>query len=216
MEKKYCPQCGLKKIEGAVFCAKCGHKFEQEVVERGYAYQMESQATTNYNGNGQTVVIPTQRISYENQYAPSAEYENSKRQERPPQAFAPTNRSAKRVNYAKFGDRFIAFIIDMIFVSLIGGLLFRHHWSMWIVSTLGALAYFTLMEANYNGGGQTFGKKIMHIRTVDAKTLKPVDGGQAFLHTLGKVVFLPIDLIIGWIANDSASKKTARTKNKFG
>ena len=199
MNKKYCPLCGMEKVGGATFCANCGHKFDLENAETDEEYEMSAQTAFNGNYGGQTVLVQTQKIN-ENQQPPV-------------QAQATPQRP--KVQYAEVGDRIIAFLIDSLILSVLGGLLFWDSWGRWVVSSLAGLAYFGLMEAHYNGGGQTFGKKIMHIRTVDANTLQPIDAKQAFLHTLGKVFFLPLDLIIGWIVNEDEKKSRGEDQEQI-
>jgi uncharacterized RDD family membrane protein YckC len=59
--------------------------------------------------------------------------------------------------------------------------------------------YFWIFEA-YNNG-QTPGKKIFKLRTVDAQSKKAITPTQAFLHVLGKEIFLLLDLIIALFIN---------------
>jgi hypothetical protein len=45
----------------------------------------------------------------------------------------------------------------------------------------------------------------MRIQTVDSRNFEPINAQQAAIHTLGKVLFLPLDVIIGLIVKDDDS-----------
>ena len=47
----------------------------------------------------------------------------------------------------------------------------------------------------------------MHLKLVDEETLEDVSTKQVFLHNIGKVLFLPLDLIIGLIAQEESTPK---------
>jgi uncharacterized RDD family membrane protein YckC len=131
------------------------------------------------------------------------------------------------VKYADTGDRLLALIIDSILISLVTsaitnafglgfllngwppqlGALF---WENNIVRGFLMFLYFFLFEA-YNKG-QTIGKIIMKIKTVDAATLNNITMTQAALHVVGKAFFLLIDWIIGEIINEESEKKKSQLR----
>lgn len=118
----------------------------------------------------------------------------------------------KDVVYADFGERFVAFIIDSIFISLIisaiTGLFGQgfYPWDFDIADGwrwLFSLPYFWISAIN----GQSIGYMIMKLRVVRDGSYTQLDGKQGLLHVVGKVFFLPIDIIICWFADDSDSKR---------
>lgn len=88
--------------------------------------------------------------------------------------------------YASFGQRLLAFLID--YVILFVPLLIVYFIAASISDALGVIVYLLGLAAvvwywaTYEGGpeGQTIGKKTMGIRTVDADTLQPgIGAGKA-------------------------------------
>jgi uncharacterized RDD family membrane protein YckC len=71
-------------------------------------------------------------------------------------------------------------------------------------------AYFWLLES-FNHG-QTLGKMIMKIRTVDERSKGPINPGQAFLHVFGKVLFLPLDIIIAWFVGKTTPEEKSQIR----
>lgn len=108
---------------------------------------------------------------------------------------------------ASWGERSIAYIIDVIllgvvfaFIRLPRFTIFRSvpHWVPFF--DLGAenalyFIYFTFMEYSY---GQSVGKMAMKIR-VQHIAGRPIDIGEAAIESFGKAFLLPLDLFIGWI-----------------
>ena len=117
-------------------------------------------------------------------------------------------------NLASVGDRIVAIIIDTLILvlislvlwvplfllgSLVGafgffGLFFL---PLVIFPWIFGLLYFTYFEGTT---GQTPGKSIVKIRTVDAKTLKPLDFARAFVRNLLRIIDeLPFLYLLGLI-----------------
>jgi uncharacterized RDD family membrane protein YckC len=115
-------------------------------------------------------------------------------------------------NLASVGDRIVAIIIDTIILVLISSIIFV---PLFILGALGnfgfflfffpvvflpwlfGLLYFTYFEATT---GQTPGKSIVKIRTVDAKTLKPLDFARSFVRNLLRIIdALPFLYLLGLI-----------------
>lgn len=123
----------------------------------------------------------------------------------------------KKVKYADFGDRLLAFIIDSIIISIVASILggmigvgvspftinLQDSWR-WII----ALPYFWI-GAYY---GQTVGKMAMHLKTVHEDSHKQLDGMQSFLHVVGKVFFLPLDVILSWIIEDKDVEEQGKVR----
>jgi uncharacterized RDD family membrane protein YckC len=113
---------------------------------------------------------------------------------------------SEQVKYADGGERFIAFIIDSIIINVmlqIGMMIFSTNILENKILTLAFnFVYHFAGEMANNGFGQTFGKKIMKLRTVDMATGGNINPTQAMIHIIGKVAFLPIDVILGLIAKD--------------
>jgi len=69
--------------------------------------------------------------------------------------------------------------------------------------TLINFVYLFGMEMANNGAGQTIGKRIMGIKTVDAATLGPITPRQALIHCVGKLLVV-VDVIIGVITKEKS------------
>lgn len=117
----------------------------------------------------------------------------------------------KQVEYADFVVRIVAFIIDGIIIGMISGLFsflvfpFNYLPSFFLSWSIGFL-YFWLLES-YNEG-QTLGKAVLHLKTVDEKTLNPTTPGKYAINNLLKPSGLVLlDLLIGIIANSSDPEK---------
>jgi uncharacterized RDD family membrane protein YckC len=123
------------------------------------------------------------------------------------------NQQATQLRLAFWGERFVAWLIDILIIAAI----------IWPIRTLGLIAwpaltslpdpfswfsildfgfsnilyflYWTLMEGIY---GQSFGKMIMRIKTTNLDG-KPINIAQAAIESVGKAFLLPLDCILGWI-----------------
>ena len=182
---RYCPQCGSEIDEDAKFCNFCGTEFTRR------------QAETQTIAPVMTETIPKQKVEPE------------------------VGEQPKQVEYADFVVRIVAFIIDVIIIGMISGLIsglisfliFRSYYILNMVNqpsfflswSIGFL-YFWLLES-YNEG-QTLGKAVLHLKTVDEKTLNPTTPGKYAINNLLKPSGLVLlDLLIGIIANSSDPEK---------
>jgi len=131
-------------------------------------------------------------------------------------------------NYASFGSRLIAFILDIIMISIISQMInylvnlpiflldpikfilkIQNLWTSSLLIWGVGFLYFWLLEA-YNQG-QTLGKKAFHIRTVDADTLEIAQPISYAINNLAKSSpFLFLDLIIGFLISDGDLKNRIR------
>lgn len=120
---------------------------------------------------------------------------------------------ATELKLAFWGERFVAWLIDVIILGIIVGIIRLFVWVAWPgyvwipafpswipfgdfgLSNGVYFLYWMLMDGVY---GQSIGKMIMGIRVARLNG-EPVDIGRAALETVGKAFLLPIDCILGWI-----------------
>ncbi|MGI0020286.1 MAG: RDD family protein [Nitrososphaera sp.] len=112
---------------------------------------------------------------------------------------------------AKWSDRFFAWLIDFVIVSIaVNGVLAAVAFPFWygdfdrwwsggpahygIMSTVFFL-YWTFFEATR---GQSVGKMVLKIKTVDLAG-RPADAKSIAIQSFGKAFLLPLDVILGWI-----------------
>ncbi len=129
--------------------------------------------------------------------------------------------STETIVFAKWTNRFIAWLIDFIIVSIGLGILFAvlsiPFWiafPQWfesssnmnmpfrnvgpfdyLISSIVFMAYWTYFEST---SGQSIGKKLLHLKTTDLQG-KNIDAKTAVLESFGKAFLLPLDIILGWI-----------------
>jgi len=121
----------------------------------------------------------------------------------------------KGIIFPRSWERLIAFIVDMMFITIIGFIIslpFPINRSQtlldfflpdfmdlfnWIVG----FSYYWLFET-YNKG-QTIGKRILGLRTVDANSFETTSKEKYTINNLlrGSTLLFLIDLIVGYIAN---------------
>lgn len=129
-----------------------------------------------------------------------------------PKCGAPVEEAAE-LKLAFWGERFVAWLIDIIIVGITIGIIRVFAWVAWPgyswapsvpswipfvdfgLSNLIYFLYWTVTEGIYE---QSIGKMIMGIRVarIDGK---PAGLPSAALESVGKAFLLPIDLIVGWI-----------------
>jgi uncharacterized RDD family membrane protein YckC len=120
---------------------------------------------------------------------------------------------AAEVKLAYWGERFVAWLIDIIIFSITVAVLRLFVWAAWPayvwapvlpswvpfvdfgMSNIVYFLYWTLSEGIY---GQSIGKMIMRIK-VTRLDGRPANLAQAAVESVGKAFLLPIDLIIGWL-----------------
>jgi uncharacterized RDD family membrane protein YckC len=145
-------------------------------------------------------------------------------------ATASTN--SQRIVLASWIDRFVAWLIDVVIVSIGLGILFAlisipfwaavsqsfdngntymnmasrnlgAPWLPYVVSSIVYMAYWTYFECT---SGQSIGKRVMHLRTTDLNGNTP-DLRTAAIESFGKAFLLPIDVLFGWIfTNDKRQR----------
>ncbi len=166
----FCVNCGSSIPNDYTFCSKCG-----------------THVRIN-NASSQTI----DNASY--QQPEDAQYDINRSENQ----FS-TNMVQKKVKFADSGERLFAFIIDAILINIIISI---------ITSSLGlhfgnydivfdwclTLPYYWIFAFS----GQTIGQMVLKIKVVDDQYFEKPDILHAFLHAIGKVFFLLLDIIIGF------------------
>jgi uncharacterized RDD family membrane protein YckC len=132
-------------------------------------------------------------------------------------------RGPVEITLASWGDRFLAWLIVFILVSIGLAILFAlisipfwfsYYGNMervfrdtgplpYILSSLGFLAYWTYFESTT---GQSIGKRLLKIKTADLGGRK-IDIKSAILESFGKAFLLPIDVVLGWIFTNNKRQR---------
>jgi len=128
---------------------------------------------------------------------------------------------ASRQAFANWGERFVAWIIDIILVGIflapikyfIGVAWPGITWTPNIVRVIPFVDfgmdnviyffYWTFMEGMY---GQSIGKMAMKIK-VTMLNGEPIDMAHAAVESLGKAFLLPLDCIIGWLLYQTRNQR---------
>lgn len=118
-----------------------------------------------------------------------------------------------RVSFASWGERVIAWIVDMIALGIIitpVKLLIAAAWPSFIwapdylrwvpfvdigMDQIIYFFYWTFLEGT---NGQSLGKMIMRIKVTQVNG-QPIEIFHAAIASIGKAFLLPIDLLLGWI-----------------
>jgi uncharacterized RDD family membrane protein YckC len=131
---------------------------------------------------------------------------------------APSGGAQPELVLAKWSDRFFAWLIDFIIVQLaLGAVFVAVAFPFWFddftradrlfgpgpldgplkyfITSAVFFAYWTYFESTR---GQSIGKMVLEIRTVDLAG-RPLDTKRAAIQSFGKAFLLPIDVILGWI-----------------
>jgi uncharacterized RDD family membrane protein YckC len=130
------------------------------------------------------------------------------------------------ITLASWGERFVAWLIDFVIVSVVLNAIFaaiafpfwvsgmpdtwfnRGEWALsWSASSLIFYAYWIYFETTT---GQSLGKMALRIKTTDLAG-KKVDVKSAAIESFGKAFLLPIDVVLGWIfTNDKRQRLFSR------
>jgi uncharacterized RDD family membrane protein YckC len=138
----------------------------------------------------------------------------------------------QRIVLASWIDRFVAWLIDVVIVSIGLGILFAlisipfwaavsqsfdngstymnmtsrnlgAPWLPYVMSSIVFMAYWTYFEFT---SGQSIGKRVMHLRTTDLNG-NSLDIRTAAIESFGKAFLLPLDVLFGWIfTNDKRQR----------
>src|ERR687897_1549725 len=141
----------------------------------------------------------------------------------------------REIILANWGDRFLAWIVDFVLVSIALAVLFsaiaipiwffyyydddmtstaRAYQNVqplhYIISSAAFFGYWTYFEYT---SGQSIGKRLLKIKTVDLSGNR-IDIKNAVLESFGKAFLLPIDVILGWIfTNNKRQRIFSRISN---
>jgi uncharacterized RDD family membrane protein YckC len=125
------------------------------------------------------------------------------------------------INLAGWGDRILAYIIDMILAGIvlgiikgiiylpsyaIGGMMGVPNyipWSGFGFDNLFWFVYFLFMDLTYRG---SIGKMVMKLKVTNLDG-GPIDIQQAAIESFGKAFLLPLDLILGWIFSNQKNQR---------
>jgi len=132
---------------------------------------------------------------------------------------------SSKIIIAKWTDRFLAWLIDFLIVSIIstsiilasfgtmdyefGEDIFWAESTQYIPTSILFFVYWTILEYKT---GQTIGKKILNLKVVNMYGKKP-DLKGIMISSFGKSFLLPIDLVLGWFLTN---EKRQRVFNKLG
>ena len=139
--------------------------------------------------------------------------------------FMDKSNSVSNITIAKWTDRFLAWLIDFIIISMISTLIiftmfgtidfettedmFWDESMQYIPSSMVFFIYWIILEYKTN---QTIGKKIINLKVTDMSWNKPSLKG-IILGSFGKSFLLPIDVVLGLILTN---EKRQRIFNKLG
>ena len=135
----------------------------------------------------------------------------------------PKSSESSKIILAKWTDRFVAWLIDFIIISAISTLIIfaaygtiyyedERFWgesSQYIPTSVIFFVYWTILEYKT---GQTIGKKILNLKTINISGNK-VNLKGVLISSFGKSFLLPIDVILGCILTN---EKRQRVFNKLG
>src|SRR5918992_3625317 len=136
-------------------------------------------------------------------------------------------KESKEIILASWGDRFLAWPIDFILVSIALAILFSAIaipiWffyydddmtaarayqnvqpSHYVISSIAFFGYWTYFEST---SGQSIGKRLLKIKTVDLSGDKRIDIRTAAIESFGKSFLLPIDVILGLIFTNNKRQR---------
>jgi uncharacterized RDD family membrane protein YckC len=118
--------------------------------------------------------------------------------------------SGRGLVYASWGSRFVAWLIDVLIVGAIAEILQLPAFRILDIPfmSIGSrdvilFLYWTLSEGIY---GKSIGKMAMRVKVVKLDGSR-ITLAEAAIESIGKAFILPLDCIIGWIAEESKSKK---------
>ena len=133
------------------------------------------------------------------------------------------NSESSKIILAKWKDRFFAWLIDFVIISLISSSTFFLSFlyldydfenfitndGMYIPTSIMFFSYWVILEYKT---GQTIGKKMFNLKITNIEGKKPSLIGVV-ISSFGKSFILPIDVILGLIITN---EKRQRVFNKIG
>ena len=154
---------------------------------------------------------------------------------------SPSSTTETGIVLASWIDRFVAWLIDVVIVSIGLAIIFAlisipfwaaflnsfdggsahmnmvygnvgPPWFPYIISSIAFMAYWSYFESTT---GQSIGKRVMHLKTTDL-TGNIVDLKIAAIESFGKAFLLPFDILLGWIfTNDKRQRIFNRASNSI-
>ena len=133
------------------------------------------------------------------------------------------NNGSSKIILAKWKDRFLAWLVDFIIVSMVSTSIFFISFlylnynfenfisndGMYIPTSVMFFVYWIILE---HKTGQTIGKKMFNLKIVNNSGGKPSLIG-VIISSFGKSFILPIDTVLGWIITN---EKRQRVFNRLG
>ena len=133
------------------------------------------------------------------------------------------NDNSSKIILAKWKDRFFAWVVDFVIISIISTSIFFISFlylddnfesfisndGMFIPTSVMFFAYWIILEYKT---GQTIGKKMFNLKITNIQGKKP-NLLEVIISSFGKSFILPIDIIVGWILTND---KRQRIFNKLG
>lgn len=133
------------------------------------------------------------------------------------------NYDVSKIILAKWKDRFFAWVIDFVIISLIStSVVFLYFLSlsdnfdnfitnngMYVPTSVIFFLYWIILEYKT---GQTIGKKILNIKIISIEGKKPNLKG-VLISSFGKAFLLPFDVLFGWILTN---ENRQRVFNRLG
>ena len=133
------------------------------------------------------------------------------------------NDNSSKIILAKWKDRFFAWVVDFVIISIISTSIFFisflyiddnfesfiNNDGMYIPTSVMFFAYWIILEYKT---GQTIGKKMFNLKITNIQGEKP-NLLEVIISSFGKSFILPIDIIAGWILTND---KRQRIFNKLG
>ena len=131
---------------------------------------------------------------------------------------------SSKIVLAKWKDRFLAWLIDFIIISMISTLIIFASFGtisyefedtlwgeniMYLPTSIMFFTYWTILEYKT---GQSIGKKILNLKVIGINGQKPNLKG-ILISSFGKSFLLPVDVILGWFLTN---EKRQRIFNKLG
>ena len=133
------------------------------------------------------------------------------------------NNGSSKIILAKWKDRFFAWLVDFVIISLISSSVFFLSFlyldynfenfitndGMYIPTSVMFFSYWIILEYKT---GQTIGKKMFNLKITNSQGEKPSLMG-VIISSFGKSFILPIDMILGLMITN---EKRQRIFNKLG
>ena len=133
------------------------------------------------------------------------------------------NDNSSKIILAKWKDRFFAWVVDFVIISIISTSIFFISFlylddnfesfisndGMYIPTSVMFFTYWIILEYKT---GQTIGKKMFNLKITNIQGEKP-NLLEVIISSFGKSFILPIDIIVGWILTND---KRQRIFNKLG